>query len=84
MKYMLAMQCSNPKATKPLMGQMMARILPVVLRAELQSQTAKQTRVLQRIPRTNASVQSRSHLAAAMFSAFKATPLSARAHVPDQ
>jgi hypothetical protein len=34
MKYILAMQCSKPRATKPVMGQTMARILSVVLLAE--------------------------------------------------
>ncbi len=33
MKYMLATECSNPAATKAVMGKMMAAILSTVLRA---------------------------------------------------
>ena len=54
MKYMFATECSKPIATKAAIGGTMARIRSVVVRAEYVSQTARQTRPLQRIPRTNA------------------------------
>ncbi len=54
MKYMLAMLCSNPAATNAVIGKMIAAILSTVLRALKVSQTARQTRVLQRIPRVRA------------------------------
>ena len=47
---MLAMLCSNPAATNAVIGGRIARIRSVVVRAEKQSQTAMQTRALQKIP----------------------------------
>ncbi len=58
MKYMLAMLCSNPAATKAAIGGIMLKILSVVLRALKHNQTARQTRALQKMPRTKACTKS--------------------------
>src|SRR3990172_1662459 len=55
MKYMLAMLCSKPAATKAEIGKTTARILSATLRPARASQTARQTRMLQRIPLKKAS-----------------------------
>ncbi len=57
MKYMLAIECSNPEATKAEIGKMMAIILPAVLFAAIAIMTARSTRILQSIPRKKACPQ---------------------------
>src|SRR4030042_1127659 len=58
-KYMLATECSNPAATKQVMGKTIDRILSVVDRAEEQSHTARHTRALHMIPKQMAWKKSR-------------------------
>ena len=77
---MLATLCSNPAATKAVMGKMMARILSVTLRAEIQSQTAKQTSALHMAPSAMAWTKSRLHLALAMPRALAPTAPLAKAY----
>ena len=50
MKYILAIECSNPKATNAVMGNRIAKILSVTDRPLKQRYTAKQTKILQRMP----------------------------------
>ena len=49
-KYMFAIECSKPTATKAVIGGIIARILSVVVRALKLNQTARQTRALQKTP----------------------------------
>ena len=71
MKYMFATLCSKPAATNALIGNRIAKILSVVVRAEYVSHTARQTRPLHKMPRTIAYTKSRFALADAMFRMFK-------------
>ena len=54
-KYMFATLCSNPDATKAIMGKKMANIFPIVCLAEKAIHTARQTSQLHPIPLANAS-----------------------------
>lgn len=51
---MLATECSNPRATKALMGNQIATALPAALLQALAIHTAAHTSQLHRIPRENA------------------------------
>jgi hypothetical protein len=75
MKYMLATLCSKPAATKGDIGNMTAKILSTTLRAARASQTAKQTKMLQRIPLKKASQKGSAALAGAIFTALDPTAL---------
>ena len=63
---MLAMECSNPAATKAAMGGTMTATLPTTLRAPKLIQTARHTSTLQRMPRKKASRIGNCALAVAM------------------
>src|SRR6185503_13802995 len=82
MKYMLAMECSNPAATKAVMGGMMARMRSVVVRALKVSQTARQTRALHKIPNAIACTKSRPDLALAVDRAAAPTTPFPKAYWP--
>src|SRR6185369_12500641 len=53
-KYMFAILCSKPAATKAVIGNTIAMILSTVLRALYVNQTARQTSPLHKIPRAMA------------------------------
>ena len=57
MKYILAILCSNPEATKAIIGKKHEKILPIVFSAEITIHTAKHTSILHNIPLKNASYQ---------------------------
>ena len=61
-KNMLATECSRPTATKAEMGKMMARIFPATSRAAMASHTARQTRMLHKIPRKKSLTEPQGHL----------------------
>jgi hypothetical protein len=77
-KYMLATQCANPAAKKAVIGKRIERVLSIAVKALKQSQTARQTRVLHRMPRMRASIKSSSHSTLAMLSMFRPTALAFR------
>ena len=56
---MLATECSKPEMMKSMIGKTMARILPWIVLAEKANQTARQTRILQSIPRIRAGQKAR-------------------------
>jgi len=56
MKYMLATQGENPRATKHKIGKKIANILPMGWRAANALQTTRQTNKLQPIPLQSASL----------------------------
>ncbi|MNL76180.1 hypothetical protein D3C87_2021030 [compost metagenome] len=59
---MLATTCWNPMATKDIVGNQIARILPLMLSAPYDSQTASATSQLHPIPDTKASTKVASSL----------------------
>lgn len=61
------MQCSMPKATKAIVGNQRAAILPIVSVEAAAANTAKQTSQLHPIPRRSAYVKPNEHLALAKF-----------------
>ena len=71
---------SNPRATNAVIGNIMAKILSVTDRPLKQSQTAKQTSILQRIPLENACQNARFTLLFAIISAFTPMVESAEVH----
>jgi len=73
-KYIFATLCSNPAATKAVMGKIIAAILSTVLRALNVSQTARQTRILQSTPRARACQKPNPTLALAMLRAVVPIP----------
>ena len=81
-KYIFAMQCSKPAATKAVIGKITARILSVVLRALIAIHTAKQTNTLHRIPNTKASTKPMPVLVLAIFNAGKPTALPPKLYWP--
>ncbi len=70
-KYMLAILCSNPAATKAVIGGMIAIILSVVDRALYVNHTAMQTAALHMIPNMIAWRNPRLVLASPIFNMFK-------------
>jgi hypothetical protein len=71
-RYMLAMLCSNPAATKAAMGKTTATALSTTLRPAIAIQTAMQTSTLHRIPRANASSGGSDCFASAMRTTVRA------------
>ena len=78
MKYMLAMECSKPAATKVMMGKKIAQTFPMMSVAAMDIQTARTTIQLQSTPRKNPWTTGRDILPAATWSALPPTALSAR------
>ncbi len=66
MKNMLAIECSIPMATKVMIGNQMARILPAMSSAPMAIHTARTTSQLQPTPRRMACIQVSDTLASAM------------------
>jgi len=84
MKYMFATECSNPDATKAVMGKNIAKILPATSRDAIAIQTARQTSQLQPTPLANASRKLRLTFALAMLMAYTPTPRLFIFQRPDQ
>ena len=82
MKYMLAMLCSKPAATKAVIGKTIATALPAALLAARLSQTARVTRTLQRIPRATAWTKPYESFVLAMRRAAPPTSLFPRSQLP--
>lgn len=82
-KYIFATECSKPSATKAEMGNTIAKTLLATSRAAKQSQTARHTSALHKIPLTNACRGSRFILATAMFRAVSSTAPAPSESAPD-
>jgi len=55
-KYMFATECSKPRVTKAVIGTIMAKILSVTVWQAKHNHTAKQIRVLHKIPEVKACI----------------------------
>ena len=64
---MFAMECSNPNATKAVIGQKIARIFPATLVVDMVPHTARHTSQLQSTPLKNATPKGRETFAVAML-----------------
>ena len=73
MKYILATACSNPAATKAAIGNTVKIARWAGSRLESDSQTARQTNVLQSMPNTNARSNGNAAFASAVRSAVRPT-----------
>lgn len=80
---MFATECSNPSATKAVIGKTMAMIFPLTVRALSDNHTARQTSVLHSTPRMKASNQGIETLPAAIAAAVSPTAPSPRGSTPD-
>ena len=80
-KYIFAIECSNPKATKVIMGKNIANIFPTTSREANAIHTAKQTNQLHNIPLKKASPKPRLDFALAIFSAL--IPIALSSYVPE-
>src|SRR5215213_5281933 len=82
-RYMFATECSKPAATKAETGKRTASTLSPVLRAPIESQTARQTSTLQRTPRNRARSNGRATLATESNSTMLATEPSPDRYCPE-